>query len=117
MSYFMNLSAKGIAYLLFQVAELRVMGKDWEIIAAELKLPVKEMREFLWEHDAELALQIRKARRGRTEYGRSDGGSGPTTHGSGQTEDHGGKPEPLLHQKVQSFFQVAIADEEQTEPE
>lgn len=68
MSYFMKLSAKEITFFLFQVAELRVMGNDWDAIAAKLKHPLKEMREFLWEHDAELALRIRQARRDHREF-------------------------------------------------
>jgi hypothetical protein len=68
MSYFTNLTVKETAFLLFQVAHLRVLGKSWELIAADLKLPVGEMRQFLFDKDAELALWIRKARRSEREF-------------------------------------------------
>jgi hypothetical protein len=68
MSYFMKLSVKEIAFLLFQIAEQRVIGKSWEAIAEELKQPVLELRKFLFERNAELALEIRKARRDHREF-------------------------------------------------
>jgi hypothetical protein len=68
MSYFTKLTATEIAFLLFQVAELRVTGKSWETIAQELMIPVLELRKFLFERGSELTLQIRKARREHREF-------------------------------------------------
>jgi hypothetical protein len=68
MSYFMKLSVTEITFLLFQIAEKRVMGKSWETIAQELKQPVLDLRRFLFEREVELTFQIRKARREHREF-------------------------------------------------
>jgi hypothetical protein len=62
MSSLFHLSAKEINSCLRYVAELRVNGMDWDQIAQELKRPLQEVRQFVYQHEEVFRLYLKKAR-------------------------------------------------------